>query len=86
MISFLFHRLGRGAIPITLSFWHSLALGAVLSILAQFGDLVESLLKRDVGVKDSAKIPGLGGMLDVVDSLVFTTPMLYLYLHVQWGM
>ena len=84
-VSYLFYLWGQG-ISIELTFWHSLILGGVLSILAQFGDLAESLLKRDVGVKDSAKIPGLGGVLDVVDSLVFTTPMMYLYLHVQWGM
>lgn len=49
-------------------------------MIAQFGDLSESLLKRDVGVKDSNKIPGLGGMLDIVDSLVFTAPLMYIYL------
>lgn len=71
------------SIPMRLSFPESLALGAFLSVLAQLGDLSESLLKRDVGVKDSSKIPGLGGMLDVVDSLVFTAPVLYLYLRYQ---
>ncbi|MGK5594757.1 MAG: phosphatidate cytidylyltransferase [Parachlamydiaceae bacterium] len=57
-------------------------LGAVISGLAQFGDLAESLLKRDVGVKDSSHLPGLGGMLDIVDSLIFTAPTLYFFL--QW--
>ncbi len=55
----------------------SFFLGAVISIVAQFGDLAESLLKRDVGVKDSNQLPGLGGALDMADSLVFTTPLLY---------
>ena len=66
--------------PINLSLFHSIWLAGVLSVIAQFGDLSESLLKRDVGVKDSNSIPGLGGMLDVVDSLVFTAPLMYIYL------
>ncbi len=63
-----------------ISLGESLLLGSLISIAAQFGDLTESLLKRDMGVKDSNHLPGLGGMLDVVDSLVFTTPLLYFYL------
>ncbi len=66
--------------PITLNTVQSIVLGTCIGAIAQVGDLAESLLKRDVGVKDSSKIPGLGGMLDVVDSLVFTAPLLYLYL------
>lgn len=62
----------------------SIIVGAVLSLASQFGDLTESLLKRDVGVKDSNQLPGLGGMLDVVDSLVFTTPLLYFYLKLGY--
>ena len=57
-----------------------LLLGAVLAIASIFGDLTESLLKRDLGVKDSSRLPGVGGFLDLVDSLVFTTPLLYFYL------
>lgn len=55
----------------------SLYLGLALGILGQIGDLAESLLKRQVGVKDSNRLPGLGGILDMVDSLLFTTPVLY---------
>lgn len=58
----------------------SLYLGIILALTSIFGDLMESLLKRDLGVKDSNQLPGLGGFLDVVDSLVFTTPILYFYL------
>lgn len=64
-----------------LPFFTSLWLGALISIVAQFGDLAESLLKRDGKVKDSNQLPGLGGVLDVVDSLVFTGPLLYLFLQ-----
>jgi len=57
-------------------------LGVIISVLAQFGDLAESLLKRDTGVKDSSHLPGLGGSLDIVDSLVFTLPFVYIFLLV----
>lgn len=65
-----------------LSLWQSIWLGAGIGICAQIGDLSESLLKRDGGIKDSNQMPGLGGMLDIVDSLVFSTPLLYIYLKV----
>ncbi|OGN59575.1 MAG: hypothetical protein A3F40_03695 [Chlamydiae bacterium RIFCSPHIGHO2_12_FULL_27_8] len=58
----------------------SIFLGLVLGVFSQFGDLCESLLKRDVKIKDSAKIPGLGGILDMIDSLTFNVPILYFYL------
>ena len=64
-----------------LAFTHLLFLGASLGILAQLGDLSESLVKRDCQVKDSGNFfPGMGGILDVVDSLIFTAPVFYFYL------
>lgn len=66
--------------PLPLSLITGIILGTILALLAQIGDLAESLLKRDAKVKDSANIPGFGGLLDLVDSLVFTAPFLYLYL------
>lgn len=56
----------------------SLGLGLFLGICGQLGDLAESLIKRDCQVKDtSAVLPGLGGVLDVIDSLLFTAPLFY---------
>jgi len=65
----------------TINFWEKFFLIIILAIIAQLGDLFESLLKRDCQVKDSGKIlPGMGGILDVIDSLIFTAPTFYLYL------
>ena len=60
--------------------YHLFILGCILGVLAQVGDLTESLIKRDSQVKDSAVlIPGMGGMLDLIDSILFTAPTLYFY-------
>lgn len=58
----------------------AIILGLLIAMLAQFGDLAESLLKRDTGFKDSNQMPGLGGTLDIADSLVFTIPFVYIFL------
>lgn len=60
---------------------HLVALGLLLGFVAQLGDLCESLIKRDCQVKDSgAHLPGLGGILDVIDSIIFAAPIFYYYL------
>jgi len=67
---------------------HALALAVPAGVLAQAGDLVESLLKRSVGVKDSGRLfPGHGGMLDRIDALLFAAPVMlaYLTLVLGWG-
>lgn len=60
---------------------HVVALGFLLAILAVVGDLAESVVKRSLHAKDSGKmLPGIGGGLDLIDSICFTAPALYFYL------
>jgi phosphatidate cytidylyltransferase len=60
---------------------HVIVLGVMLAVLAVIGDLAESLVKRSLQAKDSGKfLPGIGGSLDLIDSLCFTAPALYFYL------
>ncbi len=71
-----------------LSIRQAVVLGLLLGVLAQAGDLVESIMKRSTGTKDSSHmIPGHGGVLDRFDSLIFTGPAAYLYLSmaVAWS-
>ncbi|MFC2010160.1 phosphatidate cytidylyltransferase [Chloroflexota bacterium] len=68
--------------PFSLPFnwWHAVLLGVLVSIFGQLGDLTESLFKRKVGVKDSGSVlPGHGGFLDRVDSVVFAGAVVYYY-------
>ncbi len=61
---------------------HAVILGIVLSSTAVIGDLIESLFKRECGAKDSGNIlPGIGGILDLLDSILFNAPIMYLYLR-----
>jgi phosphatidate cytidylyltransferase len=61
---------------------HATALGLLLGFVAVIGDLAESIIKRSTDVKNSGNmLPGIGGALDLVDSLLFTAPLLFFYLR-----
>ncbi|MGI9086299.1 MAG: phosphatidate cytidylyltransferase [Chthoniobacterales bacterium] len=65
-----------------LNWTHVTILGLLLGFAAVVGDLAESIIKRSTGVKDSGNfLPGIGGALDLVDSLLFTAPLLFFYLR-----
>jgi phosphatidate cytidylyltransferase len=65
-----------------LNWTHATILGLLLGFAAVVGDLAESIIKRSTGVKDSGNLlPGIGGALDLLDSLLFTAPLMFFYLR-----
>jgi len=65
-----------------ISLTDSVILGLLLPLISVVGDLAESVVKRDASIKDSGRsIPGIGGALDLIDSILFTAPVLYFYLQ-----
>lgn len=81
MVSVIFAHFANGKLS-GMTFFHASVLGVTLSSTAVVGDLVESVFKREAGVKDSGRLlPGIGGILDLLDSLLFNAPLMYLYLR-----
>jgi len=79
--SVLFAHLAGSRLP-GMNLRDAILLGILLSTAAVVGDLIESIFKREAGVKDSGRFfPGIGGVLDLLDSLLFNAPLMYLYLR-----
>jgi phosphatidate cytidylyltransferase len=65
----------------------AIILGLGLGFAAVIGDLAESIVKRSAEVKDSGQLlPGIGGALDLIDSILFTAPLLFFYLRFVAGL
>jgi len=81
LASLLLFKLMPGHLSV-LTWTHAIILGLLLGFAAVIGDLAESIIKRSTGVKDSGSmLPGIGGALDLIDSLLFTAPLLFFYLR-----
>src|SRR3984893_8580327 len=81
LASLLLFKLMPGRLSM-LSWTHATILGLLLGFAAVIGDLAESIIKRSTGVKDSGNLlPGIGGALDLLDSLLFTAPLLFFYMR-----
>jgi phosphatidate cytidylyltransferase len=83
LASVMYHAASGGRLGVVAwSRLDAVALGLLLPLIGTVGDLTESLLKRAAGAKDSgATVPGMGGLLDVLDSLLFAAPVLYFYVE-----
>jgi phosphatidate cytidylyltransferase len=83
-------RYGQLAYNMTIMYLHmnvtqAIVFGAVMAVVGQMGDLVESIFKRSAGAKDSARIlPGFGGILDMIDSPVAIAPVAWFLLTRVW--
>ncbi len=82
-LSLLASLLFKAYLPLRWSWGHLSILGVLIGVLGQIGDLSESLMKRFCQTKDSgAVLPGMGGILDALDSILFTAPLFYYHLTI----
>lgn len=83
LMAVLFSIVARNNFLRFLSIYDAIFIGIIVGVIGQTGDLFESLLKREVDIKDSSTIiPGHGGVLDRFDSLLFVAPVVYVYFKV----
>lgn len=83
LVAWVAHAFGDGKLgQMPLPWGHALMIGVLMATVGVMGDLGESLFKRSLGVKDSSqRFPGIGGFLDMLDSLLFSAPFMYLYIR-----
>jgi phosphatidate cytidylyltransferase len=82
MVTALLGGMAFGLIVDGLDVVDGLAIGAICSLLAPVGDLIESMAKREIGIKDSGRLlPGHGGFLDRLDAIIFCAPAVYVYIR-----
>ena len=82
LVASLLGGVAAGALLDRLGLPDGLAMGAICGVLAPVGDLLESLVKRETGIKDSGRLlPGHGGFLDRLDAIVFCAPVVFFYLR-----
>ena len=82
MVTALLGGMAFGAVVDGLGVLDGLAIGGICSLLAPVGDLIESMAKREIGIKDSGRLlPGHGGFLDRLDAIIFCAPAVYVYIR-----
>ena len=81
LVSIALWWLAKDLLGLSYNFLWCVGFGLSLGLAGALGDLAESMIKRDLGIKDAANwLPGFGGMLDLVDALLFSAPIAWLWL------